>query len=120
MTLSLCLNGRSNLNVSTKKFSGDFSNECEAIPQRDPCPNRDHVLPRHHSFSGSDLVPKQEFVLLQPHVLLQSQSRRSAYSYSKTFAETDMQGGLGCDSDLAKDEQGHPFLQISQQSLVME
>jgi hypothetical protein len=108
MTLSLCLNGRSNLNVSTKKFSGDFSNECEAIPQRDPCPNRDHVLPRHHSFSGSDLVPKQEFVLLQPHVLLQ------------TFAETDMQGGLGCDSDLAKDEQGHPFLQISQQSLVME
>jgi hypothetical protein len=114
MTLSVCLNGRSNLNAPTKEFSGDFSNECEAIPQRDPCPNRDHVLPRHHSFPGSDLVPREEFVLLQPHTQLQSQSRRSAYSYSETFAEADMQGGLGCDSGLAKDEQSYPFLQICQ------
>jgi hypothetical protein len=32
LTLSVCLNGRSNLNAPTKKFSeGSFSNECETI-----------------------------------------------------------------------------------------
>jgi hypothetical protein len=88
-----------------KNLSGeDFNNECEVIPQCDPYQSRDYVLPLHHSFSGSDHVPKEEFAHLQPHEGPQSQSRRSAYSSSETFAGLDMRGGLGCHSDLAKDE----------------
>jgi hypothetical protein len=105
MALIVCLDGRSKLTAATKNLSGgDFSNEYEAIPQCDPCQNRDHVLPLHHLFCGSDLVPKEKFAHLQPHEGPQSRSQRSAYPSSETFAEIDMRGGLGCDSYLAKDE----------------